>query len=526
MELLKSSYSILYPNQKLKINTDFDQLTITYDSIAENINIKLLVKNNQFIPISDVMSQHMYRLLKLHHLDIINADSVFDITNFINDKSSNILSFCTICGIEINFQSIISSCEKCKCKNKIYELVTDNSVTNCYKNDQGVFKFLILTAYACLLNRHKIQIANPFPKFFKSFEDLESKIHFNLKNMKELLQTLNNVTNDFELFDKIGSYDYSFLKFIIKSNITNMKSDMLFKKDSNIFVEKNIDDIINPSEILTFQISCDELTNKRFETPQIDYLFHGSTLSNWYSILRNGLKVFSGTSMMIHGAAYGNGIYLSDSAGISFGYGRDIYCQTKLIAIGVVQVLNKDTYRKSPGIFVVPNENDILLKYVILLNEQKDLEFITNYFTKQRTNEIMKSNGQIVFVKTKRVNHDIDKLTKIGKKHNFVVESNNTIVIVKWNDLTIGIKYPSDYPALPPFIWVIEQNAKLDENIILEKGGIVIKHLLPSNWKAETKIYKIIKKISKIITTTKIPTKTFDENESFQQYCDICKQIK
>jgi poly [ADP-ribose] polymerase 6/8 len=39
------------------------------------------------------------------------------------------------------------------------------------------------------------------------------------------------------------------------------------------------------------------------------YAFHGSASGNWHSILREGLKILSGTSKMSAGAAYGNGIY-------------------------------------------------------------------------------------------------------------------------------------------------------------------------------------------------------------------------
>jgi hypothetical protein len=40
------------------------------------------------------------------------------------------------------------------------------------------------------------------------------------------------------------------------------------------------------------------------------WAFHGSAFSNWHSILRIGLKNYSGTALMSTGAAFGNGIYL------------------------------------------------------------------------------------------------------------------------------------------------------------------------------------------------------------------------
>jgi Poly(ADP-ribose) polymerase catalytic domain len=43
------------------------------------------------------------------------------------------------------------------------------------------------------------------------------------------------------------------------------------------------------------------------------FCFHGSSMENWYSILRNGLRNLSNTALMTAGAAYGAGIYASSN---------------------------------------------------------------------------------------------------------------------------------------------------------------------------------------------------------------------
>jgi len=50
------------------------------------------------------------------------------------------------------------------------------------------------------------------------------------------------------------------------------------------------------------------------------FCFHGSSMENWYSILRNGLRNLSNTSLMTAGAAYGQGIYASSNYHTSYGY--------------------------------------------------------------------------------------------------------------------------------------------------------------------------------------------------------------
>lgn len=55
--------------------------------------------------------------------------------------------------------------------------------------------------------------------------------------------------------------------------------------------------------------------------------FHGSPLKNWHSILRLGLKNFSThQKYRLHGASYGNGIYLSEHGGTSLGYCKGAVC--------------------------------------------------------------------------------------------------------------------------------------------------------------------------------------------------------
>jgi hypothetical protein len=50
------------------------------------------------------------------------------------------------------------------------------------------------------------------------------------------------------------------------------------------------------------------------------FCFHGSSLENWYSILRNGLRNLSNTHLMTAGAAYGQGIYASSNFQTSYSY--------------------------------------------------------------------------------------------------------------------------------------------------------------------------------------------------------------
>ncbi|XP_045184109.2 protein mono-ADP-ribosyltransferase PARP6-like [Mercenaria mercenaria] len=55
------------------------------------------------------------------------------------------------------------------------------------------------------------------------------------------------------------------------------------------------------------------------------FAFHGSSIENWHSIIRQGLKNASGTKLQMNGAAYGKGIYLSTRVSTSLMYSRIRY---------------------------------------------------------------------------------------------------------------------------------------------------------------------------------------------------------
>ena len=54
--------------------------------------------------------------------------------------------------------------------------------------------------------------------------------------------------------------------------------------------------------------------------PRAVCVYSGSHIENWHSIVRRGLLNASNTQLQLNGAAYGDGIYLSPTAVMSFGY--------------------------------------------------------------------------------------------------------------------------------------------------------------------------------------------------------------
>jgi hypothetical protein len=99
------------------------------------------------------------------------------------------------------------------------------------------------------------------------------------------------------------------------------------------------------------------------------YLFHGSPLGNWHSILRNGLRNMSNTAYMSTGAAYGSGVYLSDNLQVSYSYGG----HGKSCCVSVVEVLaDPEQYKKADGYFVIPDDKLLVVRYLYRINHRPD----------------------------------------------------------------------------------------------------------------------------------------------------------
>ncbi|XP_062517000.1 protein mono-ADP-ribosyltransferase PARP6-like [Corticium candelabrum] len=116
------------------------------------------------------------------------------------------------------------------------------------------------------------------------------------------------------------------------------------------------------------------------------FAFHGSTIENWHSILRNGLLNASGTKYQTHGTAYGSGIYLSPNSGVSFGYsqiyatgaqsrrsstsGGSRFLEGKnLRCIALCEVITSSDLRKNGNIWVMPKPDYVCTRFFFVYEQ-------------------------------------------------------------------------------------------------------------------------------------------------------------
>lgn len=105
-------------------------------------------------------------------------------------------------------------------------------------------------------------------------------------------------------------------------------------------------------------------------SPQTRVLFHGTSLDRLPSILAQGLKIQSGTSLQRTGAAHGRGIYMAEEPATSFSYSpsavswRGSGLSNMRLLLGCEVVGNGSPV--SPGIHVIRDEKMVMVRYVFL----------------------------------------------------------------------------------------------------------------------------------------------------------------
>jgi hypothetical protein len=204
------------------------------------------------------------------------------------------------------------------------------------------------------------------------------------------------------------------------------------------------------------------------EWNEFTYLFHGSPYHNWHSILRNGLKNYSGTDKMTTGAVHGKGIYLSNDLCMSAGYSRSTYNGKYIIGVfevakppdapEVKTVLSdadpvRKYYKKTESIFVVPNEDCVRLKYLVVMSGVEELsKFGDNLikFFRERLYFIKNSQARMSVLSLKRLEKEKSRLLKLIPE--LLIDDNWRC---KYFELEFQIVFSVNYPILPPEITII-----------------------------------------------------------------------
>jgi len=444
---------------------------------------------------------------------------------------------CVICGIELDFQSdefVVCPDEECQYESE--KLVINNPVTDKYKLDPEITLFMIDSAFEAIKCSNRKNIFEPYPQYFltdkkirlkrgeitklagknidecKDFKTLEKLIDD--MPIDKLEKILSESKSDDNIVTRLNLDSYILLKFIITSNTLELSRDYMLFENTDFYKSSNLVYRVNKN--------VQELENS-------NYLFHGSKSYNWYSIIRNGLKICSGTPLMTTGAAYGNGIYLSDSLNISYNYG----ISGKKSVVGVFEVIDHEKYQKAPSIFVVNDEKKLSLKYILIIYSRLDAKITQIEHTEKGLVETKKNLSDLLsekFTKNlkkeekvisdyskqkglKKLAIEYKKLRKTSLDLGFLVDFDPDN-IYQWTVLfknipddsqlyldmkkyeieyiNIELNFSSNYPFSPPFVRIVSPRFTRLTGHVTSEGALCMQILTPNHWLSSYTVESII----------------------------------
>jgi poly [ADP-ribose] polymerase len=137
------------------------------------------------------------------------------------------------------------------------------------------------------------------------------------------------------------------------------------KRDNNKIKVLKIYEVCNKKQNKIFDDNTKEINNKQL-------LFHGSPVTNWFSILKNGFYINpTQVGVPINGKLHGNGVYFSNHMSFSFPYcNMGKYDDSKVAILGLCEVaLCQKSVSKAP-IFVIFNTNQYTFRYLIVVENK------------------------------------------------------------------------------------------------------------------------------------------------------------
>jgi hypothetical protein len=313
----------------------FRALKMTEGKVDLAVNI-LLENPNQFVDLPD--PEYFTENFQIKPSSKIKDDSVYgsfnqDITlyrcenflkegnifqgilNYLKYKISTCSTTCIICDDVLGFDGMKPTvCDKDLCMHSLDQYSLGIDIIDELKNSE-TFDLLVsmtfLAASMCVATNGTRDVS-PSPS---RIQELNSSSAMNTANaildvyakIPSISQIITECNGDVKLMkkylDKCHESAFPLIHWIISSNrayIVPVPTDQKIGQLNGV-CEQFILVSSNPEVEGNFRKMRSKFGSF--------YAFHGSASGNWHSILREGLKILSGTSKMSAGAAYGNGIY-------------------------------------------------------------------------------------------------------------------------------------------------------------------------------------------------------------------------
>jgi ubiquitin-protein ligase len=388
----------------------------------------------------------------------------------------------------------------------------ENYITENYKFNKDITEFIITNAYSAMNSSRASIIFEPLPD---NWDKIQLKVN---KSIDKVLNIVKNAYNDIEIIDKLNNETYQFITFILKTNKMMLRQQQFAIAGWNDTIEN-----ITLLNVIHTPLIEDKLKDKTTR-----YLYHGSPYENWYSIMRNGLKIGSKSKYFINGAIHGDGIYLSDSFSLSLSYSR--ISNGKSI-ISIFEVVDKPDWLKSAGIYVVNDEECLLLRYLLVIDNdnkanndnifrsiEQFLKGLKSYEIENKTiakktietihnKRLMKEYQMIIKQSPEKLGFNV-KLAEDDKLGVWMVYINNTdneklaeqMKRLKIDAIEIEITFKHNYPIAPPFIRIVYPHFKFRSGHITIGGSLCMEMLTNQGWQPSFNVENVITQIKLAIS--------------------------
>jgi hypothetical protein len=316
------------------------------------------------------------------HDKVLNtsADVVEVLSAYLRVRLPQITECCVVCDqlhIASNYQPTVSTvCTRTMCMFVFQRLNVGKDTTRDLALHPAVLEMLLTFTRAAVSSNRWAAILTPFPTIFDS--NSSEAVGETTKDVEKLRTIFRQCKINEHFQSSPCKFSSELQSWIIASNASYVQ-----------FLSQRIPFITSGQHFILIQSSQKHAAafEKNREGKKVVYAFHGSNAENWHSILRNGLVNASGTALMVNGAAYGSGIYMSPDLSTSLSYMRPLAADptaqdcvtdppandisispTNFLCVAICEVIEEEI-KKSGSIWVQPREDHLMTRYILVFKQ-------------------------------------------------------------------------------------------------------------------------------------------------------------
>jgi hypothetical protein len=231
----------------------------------------------------------------------------------------------------------------------------------------GQVKLLRLFFIIAAMSDRYAAILSPWPIIYANDQSILIDKTTPIEKLRDIVKYMNPDITKCVKCTGMGCIKCSLESWILSSNRSAILSLQDFQRSELFKTEHQYLLISNPPELEQNFQGLKKIHGSKF-------FYHGSPTDNWHSILRNGFFVASGSSMQLHGAAYGHGVYVAHQMDTAAGYTRvisrnldgEVDKEFKMFFVAICEVIdNFDIVKDHGWCKVIPDASYIVPRFLL-----------------------------------------------------------------------------------------------------------------------------------------------------------------